>query len=296
MEIAEIGSGVDSSEGRLRAYHLFYPVANRRFVGFFEGRRLGAGDKLVANIPFGGMSDNDIVDVLDECRCKGNSETQINVIRIATEEDLRLFRENSEKEEDCMRRASRIIESVGVKMNLINAHLMPFSKMIVLFFSSPSRVDFRPLLAPLGKEFKMSINLQQMSFKAEARNSDCYGICGRKLCCRSISNVVDRSCVTLKKVKEQKESLNSAKMQGPCGKFFCCFAFEEEFYKSQKKNFPSKGDRIVTAPNESFRVVDMNFISQIVKAENEEKGVRSFKRDEIMKSGNGEWRIIAGLV
>ncbi len=288
----EIDGGKDAGSADFsRRYYLHYPVTNQRFVGEFSGKKLDSGDMLVANIPFGGMSEKDIVEVQCECVCPRASDPVVEVIGIADEDVLATSRENASKDGSCMERAKRIIDSVGIKMTLINAHLMPFSKMLVLFFSSPGRVDFRPALAPLSKEFRMNINLQQISFKSEAKNSDCFGICGRKLCCRGVPSIVEGVSVTHKKVRNQKESLNSAKMQGPCGKFFCCFAFEEEFYKSQKKSFPAKGDRIVSPTGEIFKVKDMNYVSEVIKAENEEKGVRSFRKSELQKVGNGEWKV-----
>jgi cell fate regulator YaaT (PSP1 superfamily) len=64
--------------------------------------------------------------------------------------------------------------------------------------------------------------------------------------------------------KDQKLSLNSVKISGPCGRLLCCLFYEYGFYSEQQRNLPQEGMRI-NYNNESWRISEVNPIACQIK-------------------------------
>jgi cell fate regulator YaaT (PSP1 superfamily) len=56
--------------------------------------------------------------------------------------------------------------------------------------------------------------------------------------------------------KDQKLSLNSVKISGPCGRLLCCLFYEYGFYSEQQRNLPQEGMRITHNNDCHFERVD----------------------------------------
>ena len=50
--------------------------------------------------------------------------------------------------------------------------------------------------------------------------------------------------------KNQNLALNPSKINGVCGRLFCCLQYENECYKECRKNLPKVGDKIDTEKGE----------------------------------------------
>ena len=73
-------------------------------------------------------------------------------------------------------------------MKLVAVHYLIEDMKIVFFFTAENRIDFRELVKDLVSIFKIRIELRQIGIRDEARITGGLGICGRSLCCHSISD------------------------------------------------------------------------------------------------------------
>ncbi len=140
-------------------------------------------------------------------------------------------------------------------------HLFGGSK-IIFYFLADGRVDFRQLVKDLAKEYRTRIEMRQIGVRDEARLMGQIGPCGRELCCRTF--LIALKPIPMKLAKDQKSTLDPAKISGTCGRLKCCLKFEEELYKEMKKHLPRRGATVVTSGGKGI-VVDYAVISQIVE-------------------------------
>ncbi|MGB4440130.1 MAG: regulatory iron-sulfur-containing complex subunit RicT, partial [Sedimentibacter sp.] len=65
--------------------------------------------------------------------------------------------------------------------------------------------------------------------------------------------------VSIKMAKEQKLSLNPAKISGICSRLMCCLNYEHQVYEENIKELPDVGDRVsITGTNKTGIVLDIN--------------------------------------
>ena len=156
------------------------------------------------------------------------------------------------------------IREHNLPMKLVNVeHLFGGSK-IIFYFLADGRVDFRDLVKDLTKEYRTRIEMKQIGVRDEARLLADFEHCGREICCRTFMKELEP--VTMKMAKNQKTTLDPAKISGRCGRLMCCLRFEDETYNFLKGNLPRKGKRI-----ETFRgrgeVVGYDILKQRVQIE-----------------------------
>ena len=149
-------------------------------------------------------------------------------------------------------------------MRLVSAHYMLDNSRLLFFFSSESRVDFRGLVRDLVNEFRVRIELRQIGVRDETRLLGGLGVCGRELCCASLSDKLKP--VSIKMAKVQNLSLNSMKISGPCGRLLCCLEYEFDFYKEEKATLPPQGAR-VRYDGAQFKITEVNVLTRRVRLE-----------------------------
>jgi hypothetical protein len=74
--------------------------------------------------------------------------------------------------------------------------------------------------------------MRQIGVRDEARAVGGVGPCGKELCCATFLR--DFEPITVKMAKDQKLSLNPAKLSGVCGRLMCCLIYEHDSYARQK--------------------------------------------------------------
>ena len=89
--------------------------------------------------------------------------------------------------------------------------------------------------------------------------------------------------------KDQKLSLNSVKISGPCGRLLCCLFYEYGFYSEQQRNLPQEGMRI-NYNNESWRVIEVNPVAGQVKMSAEDGRQVSIAASQFERTET-HWRI-----
>lgn len=184
------------------------------------------------------------------------------LLRVATEEDLRITAENKAKEKEAFEIFQEKIESRGLKMKLLDVQYTLDGSKVLFYFSAEGRVDFRELVKDLAGVFKTRIELRQIGVRDEAKALGGLGLCGRKLCCSEFLG--DFQPVSIKMAKEQGVSLNPAKISGTCGRLMCCLKYEQDNYEHLLKITPKPGAIVETAEG-AGTVVDMSLLSGKLK-------------------------------
>ena len=185
-----------------------------------------------------------------------------SVLRRATEEDIRHYKENREKEAEALKTCAEKIAARGLEMNLVDAQYTFDNSKLLFYFTAEGRVDFRELVRDLASLFRTRIELRQIGIRDEARLIGGLGMCGRPFCCATYLS--DFGQVSVKMAKEQGLSINTPKISGCCGRLMCCLRYEHESYAQEAKLTPKKDTR-VTTPDGVGTVVDTTPITGMVK-------------------------------
>ena len=185
-----------------------------------------------------------------------------NVVRKATDDDLRTKKENEVMEQEARQFCLEKIRERELPMKLIEVECLFDKSQIIFYFTAESRVDFRELVKDLVQRFKIRIELRQIGARHEARLVKGLGICGREVCCANLILNLDR--VSVKMAKEQSVSLNPEKISGLCGRLMCCLAFEFDVYQDLKRDIPKCGKMINTAEGRGKIIRQNIFKGEIV--------------------------------
>lgn len=185
-----------------------------------------------------------------------------SVIRVATEEDKNIHKENKEKEEYALEVCTDKIKKHNLDMNLVEVEYTFDNNKVIFYFTADGRVDFRELVKDLASVFKTRIELRQIGVRDEAKMLGGIGPCGRSLCCSTWLG--DFEPVSIKMAKDQSLSLNPAKISGICGRLFCCLKYEHDLYAEILQKLPNVGSKVLT-PDGKGIVVETNVISELVK-------------------------------
>lgn len=179
------------------------------------------------------------------------------VLRLATEEDIKLNNENKEKEKQAFDICLKKIEEHGLEMKLIDIEYTFDNNKVIFYFTADGRIDFRELVKDLAAIFRTRIELRQIGVRDEAKMIGGLGPCGRQMCCSSFLG--EFYPVSIKMAKEQKLSLNPAKISGICSRLMCCLNYEHQVYEENIQKLPDLGDKVqVLGTNKTGIVLDVN--------------------------------------
>jgi cell fate regulator YaaT (PSP1 superfamily) len=192
-----------------------------------------------------------------------------NIIRIATDEDVKKEDRNRIKELEALQICISRIKHHKLDMKLIDVELTFDLSKIIFYFTADGRIDFRDLVNNLASIFRMRIELRQIGVRDEAKIKNGIGICGRTLCCSTFLD--EFQPVSIKMAKEQSLSLNPTKISGVCGRLMCCLKYEEDTYTELIKNLPNIGDEVITPDGEGV-ILSINVLQQLLKVSVYEKG------------------------
>ncbi|PKQ66023.1 PSP1 domain-containing protein [Raineya orbicola] len=159
------------------------------------------------------------------------------ILRIPTEKDLAKWKEAQAREMPTMFRTRQIIQEMGLEMKLTDVEFQADNTKATFYYSAESRVDFRELIKVLASEFKIRVEMRQISLREEAGRLGGIGVCGRELCCSTW--LTDFKSVNTSAARYQNLSLNPAKLSGQCGRLKCCLNYELETYMEALKDFPT---------------------------------------------------------
>lgn len=200
------------------------------------------------------------------------------IIRIATEEDKAIYRENKEKAKETFEICQQKIKEHGLTMFLIDCEYTFDRNKLIFYFTAEGRIDFRELVKDLASIFKTRIELRQIGVRDEAKSIGGLGTCGRKLCCSSWLG--DFQPVSIKMAKDQSLSLNPTKISGICGRLFCCLKYEHDVYVEAIEKVPPVG-AIVKVDGNKGKVIETNPLLEQAKIEFNDKTIKICMKDEI---------------
>lgn len=204
------------------------------------------------------------------------------VIRVATEEDDKIAKQNKDKEKKAFFICKEKIKKHGLEMKLIDTEYTFDNNKVLFYFIADGRIDFRELVKDLASVFKTRIELRQVGVRDETKMLGGIGICGRPLCCSTyLSEFIP---VSIKMAKEQNLSLNPTKISGICGRLMCCLKNEQEAYEYLNSNLPNVGETVKTFDGLKGEVKSVNVLRQKVKIvieQNDEREEREYSVNEL---------------
>ncbi len=214
------------------------------------------------------------------------------VVRIASNNDLKNYKENLAKAEKAFGTAEKIIARNKLEMKLLECEYTLDKQKIIFYYNADGRVDFRELLKDLAAEFRVRIELRQVGTREGAKFLGGIGICGREICCKNHLREFD--LVTMKMAKDQGMSLSASKVAGLCGKLMCCIAYESPVYEEIRKRIPLNGDIVETKDKKRCKVIDVNILKEIIKTIDDEENIEEWEAKDLVKieSHNKEEKII----
>ena len=177
------------------------------------------------------------------------------VLRLATEDELRMMLSYKGKEKDTLVRCAERIADHKLPMKLVEAEYTFDGSRLTFYFTADERVDFRALVRDLAAQFRTRIELRQIGARDQAKLQGGLGPCGKSLCCSSW--ISDFGVISIKMAKEQGLPLNPSKISGVCGRLLCCLSYENENYVQAKQSMPQIGAWLTT-PSGSGKVVSIN--------------------------------------
>lgn len=185
----------------------------------------------------------------------------LEILRKATEEDLKKFEVIRQEEEEMYKMCTDLIDFRGLEMKLVDVEQQFDGSKITFFFTAPERVDFRQLVRDLASYYRVRIELRQIGARDESKKIGGMGPCGLPLCCRNFMKKFDSIPTQL--ARSQGLAVNPSKISGLCGRLMCCLSFEQDFYDELAAQVPDIGQKVDTILGEAM-VEDINFIKKII--------------------------------
>jgi len=169
---------------------------------------------------------------------------EFKVIRRALKDDINKLQKNQLDEVKALNKAKELVEKHKLDMKVTAAEWQFDRHRLTVFFTAPSRVDFRELVKDLAKTFHTRIELRQISTREEARRIGGMGPCGLNICCTSFAS--DYCHVTVDHARQQNMPNNISKLSGYCGRLKCCLLYEHDIYVEILRKYPPINSTIET--------------------------------------------------
>jgi len=226
-----------------------FDVVEVRFKGgkkeFYRNNNqieINAGDPVIVDVPNGHHMgfvalQGELVRLQMLKKRVENDENVRQIYRKASTKDLEKYQEVKNRELPTLYRAREIIRSQNLKMKLSDVEYQADNAKATFYYSAEERVDFRELIKLLAAEFRIRIEMRQISLRQEAGMLGGIGSCGRELCCSTW--LTNFKSVTTSAARYQNLSLNPSKLSGQCGRLKCCLNFELETYMDALQDIPT---------------------------------------------------------
>jgi len=172
-----------------------------------------------------------------------------SIYRIATEKDIQKFDEVCKREQPTLHRTREIISEQKLNMKLTDVEYQADGTKATFYYSADDRVDFRELIKRLASEFRIRVEMRQISLRQEASRLGGIGSCGRELCCSTW--LTEFKSVTTTSARYQNLSLNPSKLSGQCGRLKCCLNYELDTYMDALRDIPEVKKPLLTQKGEA---------------------------------------------
>ena len=210
---------------------------------------LTTGDPIVVDVPNGHhigyvSLQGELVRLQMQKRKIKNDDNILRIYRVATQKDLEKWEEARNREVPTLYRTKQIIDELKLEMKLSDVEFQSDNSKATFFYSAEDRVDFRELIKILASEFKIRVEMRQISLRQEAGRLGGIGVCGRELCCSTW--IYDFKSVNTSAARYQNLSLNPSKLSGQCGRLKCCLNYELDTYMSALSDIPEVDKPLLT--------------------------------------------------
>ncbi|WP_308239905.1 regulatory iron-sulfur-containing complex subunit RicT [Hymenobacter sp. J193] len=172
------------------------------------------------------------------------------ILRVATPQDVERWEAVRDLETGTMFRARSVVDELRLKMKLSDVEYQADRSRATFFYSADDRVDFRDLIKRLAEEFRVRVEMRQISLRHEAGRLGGIGSCGRELCCSTW--LTEFKSVSTTAARYQNLSLNPAKLSGQCGRLKCCLNYELDTYLVALKDIPQVQRPLQTEKGDAF--------------------------------------------
>lgn len=173
-----------------------------------------------------------------------NSNDIMPIVRKAHTRDIEKYEQAKKREAPTLFRTRQVVQELKLTMKIADVEFQGDNSKAIFYYSAEERVDFRELIKILASEFKVRVEMKQITLRHEAGQIGGIGICGRELCCSTW--LTDFKTVTTGAARYQNLSLNPAKLSGQCGRLKCCLNYELETYVEAMKDVPEVKDPLLT--------------------------------------------------
>lgn len=178
-----------------------------------------------------------------------DDESVKEIYRKASSRDMERWAEARNREESVLYRTKEIIQDRKMEMKMTDVEFQADGTKATFYYSADDRVDFRELIKVMASEFKIRIEMRQISPREEAGRIGGVGVCGRELCCSTW--LTNFKSVTTQAARYQNLSLNPSKLSGQCGRLKCCLNYELDTYMEALKDIPEIEKPLLTARGEA---------------------------------------------
>ena len=243
----------------LRFVRVRFPGHIRSYPFLVGRQHLAYGQKVMA-LSDRGMALGHINSFPYEISYHKGLEPLKTIARVATPEDESSLHQGDDREKAMAAVCREFIEKYSLDMNLTHVELTSHGRKGVFYFTAPKRVDFRQLLKDLVADFKMEVELRQISARERAAALGGLGPCGRALCCSTFLRRYGN--VSMKMAKVQNLSLVPAKLNGLCGQLKCCLSYEDDVYKDKRTRLPKEGQFIKALNGDQGKVLRLHVFKE----------------------------------
>ena len=158
------------------------------------------------------------------------------VLRVATEAEVREYRDRRTREERAIVTCQRVARGRGLQLKVVDVEMYPVARRATVYFSAEERVDFRELVRDLAHELHARVEMRQIGARDTTRVMDGIGPCGRQLCCSSHLRRFEP--ISVKMAKAQDMPLTDNRLLGNCGRLKCCLLYEFSTYEELRSRLP----------------------------------------------------------
>jgi cell fate regulator YaaT (PSP1 superfamily) len=225
-----------------------YNIVEVKFKGgrkeFFRNAdkiQLFTGDPVIVEMPsgyhLGHVSlQGDIVRLQMKKKGVKDDENIRQITRIASQRDQEKYVQSMHRENPTLFRTRELIRDLKLDMKLTDIEYQADNTKATFYYSADERVDFRELIKVLASEFKIRVEMKQISLRQEASRLGGIGSCGRELCCSTWLTEFKNDNTSA--ARYQNLALNPSKLSGQCGRLKCCLNYELDTYMESLKGIP----------------------------------------------------------
>jgi cell fate regulator YaaT (PSP1 superfamily) len=242
-------------QDKFEIVELRFKNGRKEFFRNSEKLALTTGDAVIVEVPNGHhlgyvSMQGELVRLQMQKKKIANDHEIKKIYRLATQKDLEKLEEVKKRELPTLYRTREILRDLKLNMKLSDIEYQSDNTKATFYYSADDRVDFRELIKLLAGEFKIRVEMRQISLRQEAGRLGGIGVCGRELCCSTW--LADFKNVATSAARYQNLSLNPSKLSGQCGRLKCCLNYELETYMEALEDIPKLEGPLLTAKGDAM--------------------------------------------